>query len=130
MSFSLTLAVADLQHTAFFYREVLGLTTELFRPLPTGATVLLLHQGDATLLFRETAAMEALHPALFQNLERHPRGVGITLEYTVADLQPVRQAINRHRLHSVYELDDAEFGRRELWLHDPDGYLIVLNQET
>lgn len=128
MSFTLTLAVSDLERTADFYREVAGLQPELFVPA-TGHPVLLLACGDTVILFRQTRSMEALHPALFQNLERHPRGVGVSLEFQVSDLQPLLRLIARRQLHILYDLEDDEHRRREIWLHDPDGYLVVLHQE-
>jgi catechol 2,3-dioxygenase-like lactoylglutathione lyase family enzyme len=130
MSLTLTLAVDDLARTAAFYREILGRELESFVPLPGHPPVLLLHLDEATILFRESAALEALHPALFQNLERHPRGVGMMLEFSTEDLGPTLRAIARFDLHVPYEIDDAQFCRREVWLHDPDGYLIVLSEEA
>lgn len=129
MTFTLTLAVSDLKHTAAFYGELLELPIERFEPAPGLPSVLLLGCGESTILFRQTAMLEALHPALFQNLERHPRGVGVSLEFTVAKLNPILEKITRRQLHTLYELADDEFGRREIWLHDPDGYLIVLGEE-
>ena len=129
MHFTLTLAVSDLERTATFYGEVLELAVERFVPLPGHPPVLLLGHGEATVLFRETATLEALHPALFQNLERHPRGVGVTLEFCVASLKVPLRNIARRQLHTLYELDDEEFRRREVWLHDPDGYLVILTEE-
>jgi catechol 2,3-dioxygenase-like lactoylglutathione lyase family enzyme len=129
MNFTLTLAVSDLEQTAAFYGELLELALERFVPVPGHPPVLLLGHGEAIILFRETAVLEALHPALFQNLERHPRGVGVTLEFTVEALKPLLKNIARRQLHTLYELEDDEFDRREVWLHDPDGYLVVLNEE-
>lgn len=129
MNFTLTLAVRNLEQTAAFYGELLELPVERFEPVPGHPSLLLLGRGESTILFRETAVLEALHPALFQNLERHPRGVGVTLEFTVARLSPVFARIARRQLHTLYELADDEFERRELWLHDPDGYLIILGEE-
>jgi catechol 2,3-dioxygenase-like lactoylglutathione lyase family enzyme len=129
MDFTLNLAVADLERTARFYREVLGLEPETYIPLPGGPPVLLLRTGESAIIFRELEVVEALHPALFQNLQRHPLGVGMSLQFAVPDLRPIRRGIERRQLHTLYELEDAEFGRRELWLHDPDGYLLILLQE-
>lgn len=129
MNFSLTLAVSDLERTAAFYGELLELPVERFEPAPGRPPVLLLGRGESTILFRETAVLEAMHPALFQNLERHPRGVGMTLEFSLANLTPVLKKITRRQLHILYELEDDEFRRREIWLHDPDGYLVVLGEE-
>jgi hypothetical protein len=52
------------------------------------------------------------------------------LEFSTEDLGPTLRAIARFDLHVPYEIDDAQFRRREVWLHDPDGYLIVLSEEA
>ncbi len=129
MQFSLTLAVDDLERSATFYRDVLLRATERFQPAPSHPPLLLLCDAPVPIILRESLALSALHPALFQNLDRHPHGVGVVLEFTLGDLAPIRRNIAQRELHTLYELDDEEFGRRELWLHDPDGYLVVLNEE-
>jgi len=129
MHFTLTLAVSDLERTETFYGEVLELSVERFVPLPEHPPVLLLGHGEATVLFREAATLEALHPALFQSLERHPRGIGVTLEFSLESLKAPLRNIARQQLHTLYELEDEEFQRREVWLHDPDGYLVILTEE-
>jgi catechol 2,3-dioxygenase-like lactoylglutathione lyase family enzyme len=126
---TLTLGVHDLDRTAAFYGDILQLPTERFVPAAGHQPLLILRRGDATILFRELETLEAQHPALFQSLHRHPLGIGMTLEFTVADLRPVLRAVDRLQLHLLYELEDDEFGRHEIWLHDPDGYLVILCQE-
>jgi catechol 2,3-dioxygenase-like lactoylglutathione lyase family enzyme len=129
MNFTLTLAVRDIEHTERFYRDVLQFAIERFVPAKGHPPVLLLERGGASLLFREKEVLEALHPAIFQHLDRHPVGTGLTIEFTVSDLRPISKAIFRREWPILYELQDDEFNRRELWLHDPDGYVIVLTQE-
>jgi len=129
MSLTLTLAVADLERTELFYRELLRLPIEPLEPAPGCPPLLCLLQGESVLLFRQDRALEASHPALFQNLDRHPRGVGMTIELEMADLAPTSRNLDRIGYHLLYELEDAEHQRRELWLHDPDGYLLILTQE-
>lgn len=129
MNLMLTLAVCNLEQTAVFYREILQQDLEHFSPAPGHPPLLILRRGDAAILFRQTADLESSHPALFQNLERHPRGVGLLLELSVPRLAPIRRQIDRHGLHLLYELEDDEFHRHELWLHDPDGYLVALCAE-
>lgn len=129
MNLTLTLAVNDLSATACFYREVLHFSVEPLTPLPDHPPLLLLLCGDASLLFREKTTLEALHPLQFQHLDRHPLGLGMTLDFSVADLDPVLAAIARNDLHTLYELEDAEHQRREVWLHDPDGYLVILSED-
>jgi catechol 2,3-dioxygenase-like lactoylglutathione lyase family enzyme len=129
MNLTLTLAVNDLNATARFYREVLQFGLETLTPLPDHPPLLLLLCGDASLLFREKNTLEALHPVQFQHLDRHPLGLGMTLDFSVPDLGPVLAAIARNELHTLYELEDAEHQRREVWLHDPDGYLIIISED-
>jgi catechol 2,3-dioxygenase-like lactoylglutathione lyase family enzyme len=129
MSLTLTLAVADLDRTEEFYRELLRQPIERLTPLVGHPPLLLLLVGESTLLFRQGSALAATHPALFQDLDRHPKGVGMTLELTYADLGPVSRNLDRIEHHLLYELQDDEHHRRELWLHDPDGYLLILVQE-
>lgn len=130
MNLTLTLGVADLDRTADFYQNVLQFAVERFVPGDGHQPLLLLRRGDACILFCELETLEAQHPALFQNLYRHPLGIGMTLEFTVADLKPVLRAVDRRQLHLVYELEDDEFDRHEIWLHDPDGYLVILCRES
>ena len=130
MNLTLTLAVRNMDLTAEFYGDILQMSIERFVPAPGHPSVLLLSCGDATVVFRESEALEATHPALFQNLDRHPKGVGVTLEFPLSTLRPLMKNIDRRGLHVLYELEDEEFGRRELWLHDPDGYLLILVEEA
>lgn len=127
MSLTITLAVANLVRSAVFYRDLLGLPAEELLLAPGARPLLLLAQGDAAVVLREDAAVVALHPALFAHLDRTPRGAGVALEFAVDDLRPRERAILRQGLQPLYELEDLEHRRRELWLHDPDGYLIVLH---
>jgi hypothetical protein len=73
--------------------------------------------------------MEARHPALLQNLTRDSFGVGVQLELSYDNLDDVYRMIKYYDWPIAYELDDQEHRRRELWLHDPDGYLLVLNED-
>ncbi len=123
---TVTLAVADLDRCERFYRDFLGLPVERFTPLPGHPPLLLLRRDSASLLFREEAVFSALHPALFQALDRHPRGIGIMLELSLPDLRPVLRRAEKISWPLLYEMEDEEFERREVWLHDPDGYLLIL----
>ena len=128
MNLTLTLAVADLERSEIFYREFLGLAIERRQPGKNLPDVLFLKQGGCTLLFRERAVLQARHPALFENLDRHPLGQGVTIELEVTHLDLLRQRAERQQRHVLYELQDDESGWQELWLHDPDDYLLVLSQ--
>ena len=130
MHLSLTLGVADLQRTDHFYRKILRLNPQSSRSAEGIPDFLLLRCGETCIVFRPLSVLEAQHPALLQNLTRQPLGVGVQLELSCPDLTAVRHGIDRCQWPVAYELEDAEHRRREIWLHDPDGYLIVLNEEN
>jgi catechol 2,3-dioxygenase-like lactoylglutathione lyase family enzyme len=129
MSFTLTLAVSELSRTAAFYGDILLLPMEWLHLGGSAPSGLLLRQGDVTLLFRPTNVLAARHPPLFDSLDRHPRGLGVLLEFTIAPWRQVLRHLDRQQVPLLYELQDDEFDRREIWLHDPDGYLLVLQHE-
>lgn len=129
MHFSLTLGVADLDRCEDFYREILNLAPQRRRAAEKFPEFLLLRCAETSIVFRSLEHLEAQHPALLQNLSRDSLGVGVQLELSCPDLTPVRQNIERFQWPVVYELEDTEHRRSEIWLHDPDGYLLVLNEE-
>lgn len=128
MSLILTLAIDDLDRSEFFYRSLLDLPVERFHPKNSDHELLLINQGDSTLLLREATLLEAQHPAAFQHLQRQSRGVGISLDFQVENLNGIRSNIEKYQLSTLYELDDRQHGIDELWLYDPDNYLIILTQ--
>jgi catechol 2,3-dioxygenase-like lactoylglutathione lyase family enzyme len=130
MQLSLTLGVADLDQCEDFYREVLNLAPQRGRVAEQFPEYLLLRCAETCIIFRPLAHLQAQHPALRQNLCRHPLGVGVQLELSCPDLTQIRQNIARCQWPVAYELDDDEHQRSEIWLHDPDGYLLVLNEEA
>ena len=127
MLLNLTLAATDLEKTAIFYRKVLLLSPELIQPSALENSFLRLFFGKVRVVFQNRQEMEARHPALLQNLTRDSFGVGVQLELSYDNLDDVYRMIKYYDWPIAYELDDQEHRRRELWLHDPDGYLLVLN---
>lgn len=130
MSLSLTLAAADLQKTERFYREIVLLSSELIQNSYAEDSYLILFVEKGKVVFQRLQEMEAQHPALLQNLTRVPLGVGMQLEMSCNNLDEIYRMVNYYHWPIAYELDDQEHQRRELWLHDPDGYLLVLNEES
>jgi catechol 2,3-dioxygenase-like lactoylglutathione lyase family enzyme len=129
MLLNLTLAATDLEKTAIFYRKVLLLSPELIQPSALENSFLRLFFGKVRVVFQSRKEMEARHPALLQNLTRDSFGVGVQLELSYDNLDDVYRMIKYYDWPIAYELDDQEHRRRELWLHDPDGYLLVLNED-
>ncbi len=127
MQINLTLAATDLKNTEWFYREVLLLSPELVQN--SNASYLILSVEQMKIVFQPLSDMEAQHPALLQNLTRDPLGVGVQLELSCHVLTDIYRLVNHFHWPICYELEDDEHHRRELWLQDPDGYLLVLNEE-
>ena len=130
MRLNITLAVADLESTARFYRELLQLSIEALADSHGEERILLVTLDNINVVFQRCEEMEGLHPSLLQNLTRYNLGVGLQLELNYPDLDDLFQRIKYQQWPIVYELDDQEHHRREVWLHDPDGYLLVLNEEN
>ncbi|MDX2481998.1 MAG: hypothetical protein QNK24_16875 [Desulfuromusa sp.] len=129
MSLNLTLAALDLEKTEKFYREVLLLSPQFIKNSHAENSYLIFSAGNMKVVFQRLPEMEAQHPALLQSLARVPLGVGVQLEMSCNNLDDIYRMANYYRWPISYELDDQEHQRRELWLMDPNGYLLVLNEE-
>ena len=129
MRLNLTLGVDSLEISAAFYHDLLGLPVEPVSATGGEPTALILRCGQVSVLLEPLTQHIARHPTLFQNLEHYPRGTGVRLEFTCRDLGLVLKKLQNARIPLAYELEDREFDRKKVWVHDPDGYLLVLNQE-
>lgn len=128
MGLIVTLAVDDIDRSEFFYREIICLRVERFTPSGSEHPILMINQGDATILLRKTEVLEASHPAAFQHLKRQPRGIGASLDLHIDNISHVQRNIEREKIACLYESEDHQHHIHELWLYDPDNYLIILTQ--
>jgi catechol 2,3-dioxygenase-like lactoylglutathione lyase family enzyme len=128
MTLNLTIGVTDLDSSKVFYRDLLGLRV-FSEPREQGGTFLLVDCGNCMLALQPVTTLMATHPVLFQNFSRYQPGNGVQFELTCYNLETVMKRLEHHQWPIHYELDDQERGRRELWVQDPDGYLLILNQE-
>jgi len=129
MGFILTLGVTDLERCDFFYRHILGFRIERFSPAAKRAEGLIIRENNANIVMRPAATLRARHPAAFEHLGRTPFGAGVSLDFRVKNLSVIARNIKKHLLPTLYELEDAQHKRREIWLYDPSGYLVTLCQE-
>lgn len=128
MHIQLTLAIENIERSEHFYRNILQLEVERFTPPHAATALLLIRCGSSTLLLQEIQDFEAQHPAALQHLHRQARGVGVRIEFEIDHLEAVQRSLRHQQLGCLYELEDQQHGRREVWLYDPDHYLIALGQ--
>ncbi len=129
MQLSLTLGVTDLEQSEKFYHGLLGLNVERDDSGLACGAFLLIRCGAVRMVLQPLAVLAGRHPVLRQNLERGHPGTGFQLEFGCPDLAAVLARLKKDRWPLLYELEDHEHLRREVWVQDPDGYLLVLNEE-
>jgi catechol 2,3-dioxygenase-like lactoylglutathione lyase family enzyme len=125
---SIQLAVADLNTTEAFYRGILELPIERALTSPGAPEHLILKHDKWELIFVEAAAVVSAHPILEESLSSCPKGVGVTLQFRVKDIEDIYQAVLEEGLEVLYPLEGRPYGIKDLWCYDPDGYLIVLEE--
>jgi catechol 2,3-dioxygenase-like lactoylglutathione lyase family enzyme len=114
------IAVADVEQASLWYQRVLGATSghggpEYEQLLVDGERIMQLHQ------------LQAGHhhgtigdPAL-------PAGNGVVIWFEVDDFDGSVRRIHQAEVQIVTDIHlNPNAGHREIWLHDLDGYLVVL----
>lgn len=119
------LLVSDIAQSLGFWRDVLGFAIAYQRP-DEGFAYLERPDGPQVMLHERCGVWETAP------LER-PFGRGVMFQVYVESLAPVLQAIadRRHPIHhgprEVWRRHgDREGGQREVFVLDPDGYLVML----
>lgn len=122
------LLVEDIDASLAFWRDILGFEIAYDRPeqffayleRPEGAQIMLCQRPGKW----ETAAME------------RPFGRGVMFQIHVDDLDPVIDAVANAKwpvyspLREVWRrTGDRESGQREIFVLDPDGYLLMMNSD-
>ena len=128
MKVSLQLAVADLAATEAFYGGILELPVQRVLTSVGAPELLALQLDGGELLFVEEEAVVRNHPILEERLTSFPKGVGMTLNLAVQGLESIYDAILEEELEVLYPLEVKPYGMKELWVFDPDGYLVVLTE--
>lgn len=130
MQLSLTLGTTDLDHTYDFYRQLPGLTVQWLTDSRGAVTALMVCADNLRMVFHPLHSLERQHPTLLQHLSRTLLGAGVIIELECTDLDGIYRTARRNNWSILYELDDREHSRRELWLQDPNGYLLAMNEES
>lgn len=130
MQLDLTLGATDLDMTYGFYYQLPDLKVQRLTDSRGAVTALMVATANLRLVFQSLQNLEQQHPVLLQHLSRTHLGAGVVLEFECTDLDAVYRAARRNDWPILYELDDREHRRRELWLQDPSGYLLAFNEES
>jgi catechol 2,3-dioxygenase-like lactoylglutathione lyase family enzyme len=125
------LKVSDIEASLRFWLEILGFAVRYTRPEEGFAFIeregaqVMLHQDD----------MGSRPGVLITGEMQKPFGRGISFEISATDLTPIIQAVAAMNW-PVYlgpeerwrRVGSTMSGAREIWLQDPDGYLIRFSQ--
>lgn len=106
---TITLQVADLGRSLAFYRDALGLDFGSASQRSAQTQI-----GQVSLL---------LHVDFDPTLKDRPRGAGVDLHFSVADVDACFEALSKAGLQPEGAPEDHDWGR-EFAIKDPDGYEI------
>jgi catechol 2,3-dioxygenase-like lactoylglutathione lyase family enzyme len=114
------IAVADVEAASRWYQQVLGASSghggaEYEQLLVDGQLIMQLHR------------LEIGHHHGIIGDPGQPVGNGVALWFETADFDAVVRRIQAVRAHIVTDVHvNPNAGHREIWIRDPDGYLVVL----
>jgi catechol 2,3-dioxygenase-like lactoylglutathione lyase family enzyme len=118
------IAVADVEASSSWYRAVLGAQsghggTEYEQLLVDGSLVMQLHQLDT-----------AHHHGTIGNPQQ-PTGNGVAIWFEADDFDTVVDRIRGADAEVVTGVHvNPNAGHREIWIRDPDGYLVVFAESS
>jgi len=115
-----TLVVSDIQASARWYCEALGFTSVFTMPGPNGVPSLV------HLRWIKYADL-LLFPDRENSLSNQPKGVGVALNYSTADVEQLAQRARQHHAQIVEGPVNRPWNICELVILDPDGYRLVFN---
>ena len=122
------LSVSNLEVSLRFYVEAVGFSVMFLRTAPPFAY--LSFEGSQLML-------EEVHSGGWQIAELvYPLGRGVNFQIECADVNGLRgtlvgagYALYRDVTENWYDVDDKQYGARELLVQDPDGYLLRFSQD-
>lgn len=125
---TIQLAVSSLAASVAFYGGILELPIRQVVTAEGAPEHFTISTDGMEIVFVEDAAVVREHPALEERLSLFPKGIGMTIHVRVSNIEEISDAIMEEGLPIFYPLSKHPFGIKELWCHDPDGYLVVVEE--
>jgi len=129
-AFSIQLAVSDIGTTEAFYAGILEVAVERALTVTGAPEHLVVRQSGCNVIFVDESDVVRAHPVLDERLGSYVKGVGMTLHFTVEDIDGIYDAVMEEGMEILYPLQVTPYGTKELWVFDPDGYLLVLEEKA
>jgi catechol 2,3-dioxygenase-like lactoylglutathione lyase family enzyme len=118
------LVVSDIDRSAAFYRDVLGLPIHMTVPGAAPFAFVWLKQDDVNIFLNDRATVGELDP----HLADKPPGGSFTIYFRVTGVDALWERISPHA-KIAEAINTKPYGMREFAVEDPDGYLITLSEE-
>ncbi len=118
------LIVSDIARSSHFYVEIIGFTVEFERP---EERFKYLSFGNAQMMLLEDNENQHSRTGPMD----YPRGQGVNFSITTQDITPIAESLKVNRYPTRIPIRDqwhrkglVEHGQKQLWVMDPDGYLL------
>ncbi len=118
------LIVSDLERSLGFYRDLLGFEVRYERPEDKFAFLEM--EGSQVMLLEDNESEHSRTGEL-----NHPRGQGVNFSIRTTRIETLASSLS-HSEHTLripirdqwHRQDNVLHGERQLWIMDPDGYLL------
>lgn len=128
------LEVRDIHQSLVFYTQVLDFHIRYERPLD-GFAFIEYHSGNeiAQIMLDQIG----IGRSWVKLNEPKPLGLGVSFEIATSELDTIIKRLESHR-HALkipletktYRIAESTVTQRQIWLHDPDGYLLRFSEEV
>ena len=124
---SFQFTVKDLNKTYDFYRNVLGFDIDKVSNEDDFDFIIMKRDGFE-LIFEQESVVLQLHPKISEEWGKGKKGSGVALNFVVDNLYEIYGRIRANKVKIIYDIAEKHYGMREVWIYDPDKYLLVLSE--
>lgn len=119
------LVVTDIDRSAAFYRDVIGLPVHMTVPEEKPFAFVWLQAGDVNIFLNDQKTVGELDP----HMGAKPIGGSFTIYIRVTGVDAIWERV-KDRAKVADPINTKPYGMREFAVEDPDGYLITFSEET